>query len=182
MMRKDITLYVPKLEELDYRQKILSQEGTMSYNKGHDINNKNYHKETGCIDFPNSEWESWYKAWVTNKPERFYAYIKRSTDKKFIGEVNLHFDAEHDWYEMGIVIEENCRGNCYSVAAVKSLLKIAFEEFNANGVHNNFEYNRHNAIQAHVDAGFRIIDNYEGFVDVYISKTQYLDSLESNKS
>ena len=31
-----IKLYIPKLEELNYRQHLLSDEDTMSYNKGYD--------------------------------------------------------------------------------------------------------------------------------------------------
>ena len=58
-MRKDIKLYVPKLEELDYRQSILSQPETMSYNKGYDMDNQLYHKESGGLDYHKSSWENW---------------------------------------------------------------------------------------------------------------------------
>jgi len=177
-MRKDIKLYVPKLEELDYRQSILSQQETMSYNKGYDIDNQLYHKESGCIDFPKSNWESWYKKRVQNQPDFYYAYIQRTSDGKFVGEVNLHYNESYDWFEMGIVVEEQYRGQCYSLCALKQLLKVAFEELKANGVHNNFEHNRYAAVKTHVDSGFRIIDNYEGKIDLYISRTQYFEHIE----
>ena len=177
-MRKDIKLYIPKVDELNYRQALLLQSDTMNYNKGFEIDNANYHKDTGCIYFPESQWESWYNSWVGNKPDYYYAYIKRTSDNQFVGEVNLHFNRDHDWYEMGIIIEEKYRGMCYSLCALRQLLEVAFEEFHANGVHNNFEYNRYAAVKTHVDSGFRIIDNYEGNIDLYISKTQYFDQIE----
>ncbi len=177
VMRKDIKLYVPKLDEMEYRQIFLLQPGTMDYNKGYEINHENYHKDTGCIDFPKSQWESWYHLWVNNKPNCFYAYIKRTEDSQFMGEVNIHYNQECEWYEMGIVIEEKYRGKGYSTDALRLLLKVAFEEYNANGVHNNFEYSKHTAIKAHIDSGFRIIDHNEGNVDVYISRTQYFDHI-----
>ena len=45
-----LELYVPTIEELDYRQKIMSDPETMSYNKGYDLDFDGYHKDTGCID------------------------------------------------------------------------------------------------------------------------------------
>jgi diamine N-acetyltransferase len=80
-----LELYVPTIEELDYRQKIMSDPETMSYNKGYDLDFDGYHKDTGCIDFPESEWLDWYEYFVGCEPERFYAYIKRKEDGAFMG-------------------------------------------------------------------------------------------------
>ena len=38
----DLILHVPSFEELKYRQLILSQEDTMSYNKGYNLGIENY--------------------------------------------------------------------------------------------------------------------------------------------
>ena len=44
-------LHIPRLEELDYRQKILLQPDTMAYNKGFHLQFIDYDNETGCIYF-----------------------------------------------------------------------------------------------------------------------------------
>ena len=38
----ELNLHVPSFEELEYRQKILSQEDTMSYNKEYNLGIENY--------------------------------------------------------------------------------------------------------------------------------------------
>ncbi|MBQ1690249.1 MAG: hypothetical protein II018_03190 [Firmicutes bacterium] len=45
-------LHVPEFSELYYRQKLMSDPVTMSYNRGYDLGFDGYHKNTGCIDFP----------------------------------------------------------------------------------------------------------------------------------
>lgn len=51
-MKESLYLHIPAYEELWYRQKIIQDPDTMSYNKGYDLNFNDYDKETGCIDFP----------------------------------------------------------------------------------------------------------------------------------
>ena len=54
---KNITLYVPKLEDYWYEQKVQSDPLSMSYNAGYDVSYYGYHYDTGCIDFPKDRWE-----------------------------------------------------------------------------------------------------------------------------
>lgn len=44
-----ISLHVPEYGELWYRQRLLADPNTMSYNNGHGV-------ENGCIDFPEEKW------------------------------------------------------------------------------------------------------------------------------
>ena len=161
--------YVPKIEELVYRQKIMSDPDTMNYNKGYDIFFHGYHKDTGCIDFPRDKWSRWYSCMVNNKPNSFYAYITRKEDNEFIGEVNIHWNNDKKWYEIGIVIEGKYRGMGYSVEALRKLINIAFEEYDATAVHNSFEITRQAAIAIHKKVGFKIINEVNGIIDLLIS-------------
>ena len=63
-------LYIPKLEDLWFYQKMMSDPETMSYND----------PWGGCIDYPDEVLPGWYAKWVGKEPERFYAYIKRTSD------------------------------------------------------------------------------------------------------
>lgn len=47
-----ISLYIPKVEDYWYEEKLQSDPNTMSYNAGYDVSYYEYHYDTGCIDFP----------------------------------------------------------------------------------------------------------------------------------
>ena len=176
IMEKRLYFYIPAIEELTYRQKIMSQPDTMDYNKGYDVSFEGYHKDTGCIDFPKNKWTEWHSYMVNNKPKCFYAYITRKEDNTFIGEVNIHWNNDKKWYEMGIVLESKYRGMRYSLEALKNLLRVAFDEYNAPAVHNDFEIIREAAIALHKAAGFNIINEANGIVELLITREDYLNN------
>lgn len=154
----------------------MSQPDTMNYNKGYDIWFEGYHKDTGCIDFPQNKWTEWYSYMVNNKPKCFYAYITRKKDNTFIGEVNIHWNNDMKWYEMGIVLESKYRGMRYSVEALKKLIQVAFDEYNAPAVHNDFEIIREAAIALHKAAGFNIVNEANGIVELLITREEYFNN------
>ncbi|GEM_PF-5998576 len=75
-------LHVPSFEELDYRQKILLQPDTMEYNRGYNLDVKNYNNVTGCIDFRKEYWKDWYSIWISHEPQRYYAYLTQIEDQR----------------------------------------------------------------------------------------------------
>lgn len=89
-MAERLYLYIPSFDDLWYRQRIMSDPDTMSYNKGYDLHIEGYDKTTGCIEFPECKWNSWYNKFIGRAPERYYAYIVRKEDNSFIGEVCAH--------------------------------------------------------------------------------------------
>ena len=167
-----LDLYIPTIEQLDYRQRIMSDPATMSYNKGYDLDFDGYHADTGCIDFPESEWQDWYEWFIGQEPERFYAYILCNEDNAFIGEVNLHKTCD-EWYDMGILIEAKYRGLGYSKEALGLLLKHAFEELEASAVHNCFEDERDPTLKLHLDCGFRETGRDGELIDLLITADDY---------
>ena len=99
-----LELYIPKLEDLWFYQQMTSDPETMSYNANWDVDYDGYHRDTGCIDHPDEVLPGWYENMIGHEPERFYAYIKRSSDGAWIGDVCFHDTPEKDWWDMGIVI------------------------------------------------------------------------------
>lgn len=174
-MENKVYFHVPKFEELTYRQKIMSQPDTMNYNKGYNVSYEGYHRETGCIDFPEDKWQNWYSNRVNKHPKYFYAYIKREEDNSFIGEVNLNLNSKYKCYDTGIVIEAKYRGQGYSLEALKKLMKVAFEAYDALEVHNDFETTRKSAIAIHKDVGFNIIDEINGIAKLVITRDEYFN-------
>ncbi len=165
----NVTLHVPTLKELRYRERLLSDKATMSYNKGYNLDFPGYDSETGCITFPKDKWEEWFAHWIVGYPERFYAYI-RNENLDFVGEVKLEKDSENT-YSMGIVVHNKHRGKGYAEKALEMLLKTAFQELGAVEVHNNFEKNSKVALKAHLKCGFEIEREQDGIIYLTAKRT-----------
>ena len=62
-----LTLYKPKYEDLWFRQMMLADEDTMSYN----------HAWGGTIPWPEDQWKDWYDHWIVDhNGKRYYRYLK----------------------------------------------------------------------------------------------------------
>lgn len=171
-----LELYIPRLDELWFSQKMLADPDTMAYNANWDVSYDGYHRDTGCIDFPESEWADWYAHWIGQEPKRFYAYIRRKADGAWIGNVNFHCTQDKDWWDMGIVLYAPYRGRGYGTAALKLLLRHAFRECGIRRIHNDFELarNEQSAWQTHFSAGFREVSRENGWLTVEITQEEYL--------
>ena len=168
-----LRLRVPAPGELDYRRRLMADPATMAYNRGYDLDFEGYHRETGCIDFPEGDWADWYDGFVGREPERYCAYIARESDGAFIGEVNLHRSPEGGWHDMGIVLEARYRGMGYAEEALSLLLRHAFEAMGATAVRNEFEEVRQAALRTHLACGFREIRRADGVVTLEITREDY---------
>ena len=170
-----LELYIPKLEDLWFYQKMMSDPETMSYNAGWDVEYDGYHRDTGCIDYPDEVLADWYESWVGNEPDCFYAYIKRSSDGAWIGDVCFHYTPEKDWWDTGIVIYAPYRGKGYSVSALRLLLDQAFRICGISRLHNDFETTRDAAWAIHRKVGFREMGVEDGILQLILTKEDYLN-------
>jgi len=149
-----LTLYVPKLEDFWYEQKLQSDPKTMEYNAGYTVSYYGYHYDTGCIDFPQIRWQEVYDKRINEK--RFFAYLKDTETNEFVGYVNYHLNKHDNRYECGIVIESKHRGKGYS----KEGLKLLCEKAKSDGIdslYDNFEKERP-GIKVFLDLGFKIVE------------------------
>ena len=87
-MNEKLYLHVPDVDEMWYRRRIMMDPATMEYNKGMDAC-EGYEPETGCVNFPQSQWQGFCDRFVDNEPERFFAFIARRADLEFVGQVSL---------------------------------------------------------------------------------------------
>ena len=173
MAVEELELYIPQLDELWFYQKMIADPATMSYNIGYDPW-PGYHPDTGCIDFPREEWDTWYAHMVGQEPERFYAYIRRGSDGEWVGDVCFHYTPAEDWWDMGIVIYAPFRGRGYAVPALRLMLDHAFRACGIRRVHNYFETTRKAAWKAHLAAGFRETGVVDGICHLMITQKEYL--------
>ncbi|MBQ7058884.1 MAG: GNAT family N-acetyltransferase [Firmicutes bacterium] len=111
-----LNLYIPTVEDLWFREKMLADEETMSYN----------HAWGGTILFPESEWQSWYDHWILcDDGKWFYRYLREVDSGEFVGEIAYHFDeARSIWLANVIIIAEH-RGKGYGKQGLKILCELA---------------------------------------------------------
>ena len=165
-MKDTLTLYIPRMEELGFYQKMLADPATMAFNAP-------WFPPDGCIPFPEEDWADWHARWVWQEPERFYAYLRRERDGAFVGDVNFHRDPERDWWDMGIRVYAPERGKGYGRQGLTLLLDRAFRVDGIARLHNDFEDARGAALHLHRALGFREIGQEDGVVQLLLTKEEY---------
>ena len=70
-MNQRFAFHIPTMNELWYRQKLMQDPETMSYNKDYDLELEGYHKAIGCIDFSKEDWQDWFEYFIGHEPDRF---------------------------------------------------------------------------------------------------------------
>lgn len=163
---RELELYVPRLEELWFYQKMLSDPATMAYNAP-------WFPPEGCIPFPASAWPDWHANWIGREPERFYAYLRRRSDGAFVGDVNFHYSPEQDWWDMGVLIFAPERGKGYGTQGLELLLDRAFRVDGIARLHNEFETTRDAGYHIHKTAGFREVGRADGIVQLEMTREEY---------
>ena len=117
-----IRFYEPHFDDLWFRQHLLSDPDTMSYN----------HAWGGTIQFTEEKWKDWFDRWIANPSgERFYRYVTLDRSRVFIGEAAWHHDTERDLWLADIIIYYRHRGHGYGYAA----LKLLCNEAKKKGIH-----------------------------------------------
>ena len=111
-----LTLYRPKLPDLWFRQALLADGETMSYNRAWG----------GTIAFPENDWADWYDYWVARPDgKRFYRYL--ADGGLFVGEVAYHYDPELDGMVADVIVYAPARGKGYGREGLRLLSAAAKE-------------------------------------------------------
>ncbi len=109
-----VSLYIPAMEELRFREEMMNDEETMSYNR----------RWGGTIPFPPQQWEKWYRKWIANRDDKyFYRYVQ--DDHEFVGEVAYHRDDEKGIFLADVLIYAPRRGKGYGKTALMLLCESA---------------------------------------------------------
>ena len=110
-----ITLYKPKIEDLWFREKLLNDKDTMSYNDACG----------GTISFPKEKWEEWYNRWVnTDEKKRLYRYILNEKEE-FVGEASYHYDDNFKAHMVDVIVYSKFRKRGYGREALLALIENA---------------------------------------------------------
>lgn len=110
-----ITAYEPEYQDLWFKQRLLADAETMSYN----------HAWGGTVSFPEEKWAAWYDRWILHTEEkRYYRYLKNEEDG-FIGEMAYHLDDELGVYLADVIIYAKFRGRGYGTQSLAMLCAAA---------------------------------------------------------
>ena len=169
-MMNGLHLYVPHSEDGWFYVKMLSDPETMAYNAP-------WFPPDGCIPDPESKWRNILNSWIGNAPARFYAFLQRNSDGKFVGDVNYHNNPEKNWCDMGVVIFAPERGKGYGKQGLYLLLDQAFRVDGVSRLHNDFETTRDAACHIHKAVGFREAGTEDGMIHFEISREEYLNRM-----
>lgn len=114
-----IVSYRPRLEDLWFREKILNDSNTMSYNAAWG----------GIIPFPQNAWNDWYDRWIVHDDEnkRYYRYLLDDENNEFVGEIAYHLDSVKCIYLASIIIYSKYRGKGYGKKGLSILCQAAKE-------------------------------------------------------
>ncbi len=137
-----VSLYIPKLEDLWFREEFMADPATMEYN----------HAWGGTIPFPKEKWEGWYNDWVVNDDGKcFYRYLK-NTDGEFVGEVAYHIDSKHNMCMADVIIASKYRGRGYGKAGLLLLCEQA-KDNGMDSIYDNIAIDN-TAVRLFIECGF----------------------------
>jgi len=111
----EISFYKPLIEDLWFREALMADPETMSYNNAWG----------GTIPFPREKWAEWYDFWVKNPDKRFYRYIATGKSRSFVGEAAYHYDEDLQVYLADIIVSAKCRKRGYGKAGLQKLCAAA---------------------------------------------------------
>ncbi len=112
-----LVLYAPTLDDLWFRQRMLEDPETMSYNRAWG----------GTIPWPRERWASWYDWWIVHPEEkRFYRYLKDEATGDFVGEIAYHLD-DRGMCQADVIIFAPFRGQGYGREGLRLLCQAARE-------------------------------------------------------
>lgn len=116
---KTILLVRPEPEDLWFREELLGDPETMSYN----------HAWGGTIAFPRSRWAEWYTSWVLHhENKRFYRYLLDTETDAFVGEAAYHYDEEKRIWLADVIVAARYRGRGFGTEGLRLLCGAAREK------------------------------------------------------
>lgn len=111
----EVFFYKPGIRDLWFRQAMMADPETMSYNKAWG----------GTIPFPREKWEEWHNIWVKNPDKCFYRYITTGKSRSFVGEAAYHYDSDTGLYLADLIISAKNRRQGFGKAGLLMLCDAA---------------------------------------------------------
>lgn len=113
-----IDTYRPTIDELWFRESLLADKDTMSYNRAWG----------GTIPFPREKWKQWYQNWLeVSGSRRYYRYLFDTDNKRFVGEIAYHYDEQRDIHICDVIVLAKYRNQGFGSTGIRLLCEAAKE-------------------------------------------------------
>lgn len=147
-----LRLRIPDRQDFATRQAWLADPDFMSYNAGWDIVHPGYDRDSGCIDWPESQWEAFESSLRRPLSQHGYFFVEDGVRGEAIGHVHYLVDGETASIGFNVVPSHRGRGIGHDFLAI--LLEAIRENTTTTEVINEFEDERLAAVRTHRAAGF----------------------------
>ena len=149
-----LELHRPARAELGVRQGWLRDPDMMAYNAGWELQHPGYNNETGCIDWPESQWDEFLAVYQRDPAQADYFYLRDIVADEYIGHVHYKISSRGD-AEIGVNIIPERRRQGWGAKAFRLLVEQIWAATSVDLIVNEFEENRRSAICLHRKIGFR---------------------------
>lgn len=147
-----LELHVPRRDEFPIRQAWLADPEFMHYNVGWDVEFPGYSRATGCIEWPEQQWDAFEERLNRPAAEQGYFYVLDTRIGEAVGHV--HYTVEERIASIGFNVAPSRRGEGLGGAFLALLLERIRTDTSAAVVLNEFEDERVPARRVHEKAGF----------------------------
>ncbi|MGN0114620.1 MAG: GNAT family N-acetyltransferase [Acutalibacteraceae bacterium] len=111
-----IEVYKPKLDELWFKQSLMADEDTMSYNRAYG----------GTLPFPKNKWEQWYQTWIESSDfYRYYRYLFDTENKVFVGEIAYRYEEQRNIHICDVIVFARYRNNGFGTQGIQLICEAA---------------------------------------------------------
>jgi len=138
---------------LGVRQDWLRDPELMAYNACWGLQYPGYDNETGCIDWPEAEWDAFLKVYQWDPALADYFYLHHLSADEFIGHVHYRVSPE-DSAEIGINIVPKRRRQGWGTEALRLLIGQIWAATSVDRIVNDLEDSRVPAVRLHRAVGF----------------------------
>lgn len=125
----------------------------MSYNAGWNVTYPGYDRATGCIDWPESQWDAFAERLGLPADRQGYFYVRDPESGAFIGHAHYELDAEGA-ARIGLNIIPTMRGRGLGERVLRPLIERIWRDTAAGEIVNEFEDDRTSAVGTHRRCGF----------------------------
>lgn len=150
--RKDLQLRIPDRGDFVTRQTWLADPEFMSYNAGWDISHPGYDRQSGCISWPESEWDAFQQRLDLPLGQCGYFFVESVPDHETLG--HIHYTVTGTVAEIGFNVVPRHRGEGLGHQFLSMLIDAVRDLTVATEITNEFEDTRTPAVRTHRRAGF----------------------------
>ena len=148
-----LELEVPTRAEFGVRQAWLADPEFMAYNADWDVSHPGYDRATGCIEWPDSEWDTFVERLALPSDRQGYFYVRDTDTGEFIG--HAHYTVEpHRAAHIGINVVPHRRARGLGEQVLRLLVERIWQDTGAVEIVNDFEDEREPAVRVHRRCGF----------------------------